>query len=79
MKSTMTNLLEFPQFGELIFGGKEMLFTPGTHIEGLDIHRVVPKGNPQLKATMDKTEVALKADGMNQRILHECFGADVSM
>ncbi|MEQ4454103.1 hypothetical protein ACFX4S_17120 [Kosakonia sp. YIM B13605] len=46
----MTNLPEFPQFGELIFGGKEMLFTPGAHIEGLDIHRVVPKGNPQLKA-----------------------------
>lgn len=58
----MTNLLEFPQFGELIFGGKEMLFTSGTHIEGLDIHRVVHKGNPQLKAIMDKTEVALKAD-----------------
>lgn len=46
----MTNLPGIPQFGELVIGGKEMLFTPGAHIKGLDIRRVVRKGKPQLIA-----------------------------
>ncbi|UTH73164.1 amino acid ABC transporter substrate-binding protein [Chromobacterium sp. IIBBL 290-4] len=76
VETTINDSLSFLDYKKKQPGSK--LKIAATESSGEPSAVLLRKGNPELKAAIDKALAALKADGSYQKISHKYFGADVS-
>ncbi|SUX54032.1 amino acid ABC transporter substrate-binding protein [Chromobacterium vaccinii] len=76
VETTINDSLSFLDFKKK--QPKSRLKVAATEANGDASGVLLRKGNPELKAAIDKALASIKADGTYQKISHKYFGADVS-